>query len=245
MLHIILTLNKRGGNMEIHGFNKTTLLDYPKHLAATVFLGGCNYRCPFCHNASLVRNPHDQPKIPEEVILSTLSKRKHILEGVCITGGEPTIQKDLPAFIRKIKEIGLKVKLDTNGNNPGMIKYLVQEDLIDYIAMDIKNSLDKYGITVGIVNFNTEKIQESASFIMSCGIPYEFRTTVVKEFHESSDFSMIGDWINGADAYYLQSFKDSGDVLFPGLSCHSKEELNHFKELLAPYVKFIELRGID
>lgn len=230
--------------MEIHGFNKTTLLDYPKHLAATIFLGGCNYRCPFCHNASLVMTPDNEPKIPEEEILSTLSKRKHILEGVCITGGEPTIQKELPNFIGKIKALGLKVKLDTNGNNPDMIKYLVNENLLDYIAMDIKNSLDKYGITVGIINFDTSRIQESVSFIMSCGISYEFRTTVVKEFHTSTDFSKIGSWIKGANFYYLQSFKDSGDILFPGLSNHSREDLNHFKEIAAPYVKYIELRGI-
>ncbi|ROR31949.1 pyruvate formate lyase activating enzyme [Mobilisporobacter senegalensis] len=231
--------------MQIHGFNKTTLLDYPKHLAATIFLGGCNYRCPFCHNASLVMYPDKQPSIPEEEILSTLFKRKHILEGVCITGGEPTIHKNLPDFIRKIKEIGLKVKLDTNGNNPNMIEYLVAEDLIDYIAMDIKNSLEKYGTTVGILNFNTSKIQDSVSFIMSCGLPYEFRTTVVKELHAPSDFIQIGNWIKGAKSYYLQSYKDSGDILFPGLSSYSKDELYAFKEILTPYVELIELRGID
>lgn len=231
--------------MQIHGFNKTTLLDYPKHLAATIFLGGCNYRCPFCHNASLVMNPNDQPIIPEEVVLSTLFNRKHILEGVCITGGEPTLQKELPEFIRKIKEIGLKVKLDTNGNNPNMIKHLVSENLIDYIAMDIKNSLEKYGTTVGILNFNTTNIQESVSFIMSCGVPYEFRTTVVKEFHDKSDFYQIGNWIKGATSYYLQSYKDSGDILFPGLSSYSKEDLDDFREILTPYVDFIALRGVD
>lgn len=231
--------------MQIHGFNKTTLLDYPKHLAATIFFGGCNYRCPFCHNASLVMNPDDQPVISEEEILSTLYKRKHILEGVCITGGEPTLQKELPDFIRKIKKIGLNVKLDTNGNNPTMIKYLVAENLVDYIAMDIKNSLEKYGTTIGILNFNTSNIQESVSFIMSCGIPYEFRTTVVKELHSKSDFNQIGNWINGATSYYLQSYKDSGDILFPGLSSYSKKELETFKDILTPYVDFIALRGID
>lgn len=231
--------------MQIHGFNKTTLLDYPKHLAATIFLGGCNYRCPFCHNASLVMNPKDQPIIPEEEVLSTLFSRKHILEGVCITGGEPTLQKELPEFIRKIKEIGLKVKLDTNGNNPSMIKHLVSENLIDYIAMDIKNSLKKYGTTIGILNFNTTNIQESVSFIMSCGVPYEFRTTVVKELHDKSDFYQIGDWIKGSTSYYLQTYKDSGDILFPGLSSYSKEDLEGFREILTPYVDFIALRGVD
>lgn len=231
--------------MQIHGFNKTTLLDYPKHLAATIFLGGCNYRCPFCHNASLVMNPNDQPIIPEEEVLSTLFKRKHILEGVCITGGEPTLQKELPEFIRRIKEIGLKVKLDTNGNNPNMIKYLVSENLVDYIAMDLKNSLEKYGTTVGILNFNPSNIQESVSFIMSCGVPYEFRTTVVKELHSKSDFYQIGDWIKGAASYYLQPYKDSGDILFPGLSSYNKQDLEDFKEILTPYVDFIALRGVD
>jgi len=189
--------------------------------------------------------PLSQPTIPEEEVLSLLYKRKHMLEGVCITGGEPTLQKDLPEFISKIKEIGLKVKLDTNGNIPDMIKYLVSKDLIDYIAMDIKNSIEKYSSTVGNLNFNTGDVCESVSYIMNSGIPYEFRTTVVKELHTEADFIQIGKWIKGAKAYYLQNYKDSGDTILPGLSCCSKKELEKFKQILIPYVDFVDLRGID
>lgn len=231
--------------MQIHGFNKTTLLDYPGHLAATIFLGGCNYRCPFCHNASLVINPDSQPIIFEEEIISTLFKRRHILEGVCITGGEPTLYKDLPDFISKIKDIGLKVKLDTNGQNPDMVVLLVSHGLIDYIAMDIKNSMEKYGDTVGILNFNTTNIEKSVSYIMSSGIDYEFRTTVVKEFHTKGDFITIGNWIKGANSYYLQSYKDSGDTIFSGLSSYTKQELEEFKDALTPYIKNVQIRGVD
>jgi pyruvate formate lyase activating enzyme len=147
--------------MQIHGFNKTTLLDYPRHLAATVFLGGCNMRCPFCHNSSLVLHPESVPVIPEEDILSYLLKRKNILEGVCITGGEPTLSSKLPDFIEKIRSLGLKVKLDTNGSRPDVLKKLVNDDLINYVAMDIKNSKEKYSLTTGIDNYNTDNITES------------------------------------------------------------------------------------
>ncbi len=231
--------------MEVRGFNKTTLLDYPKHIAATIFVSGCNYRCPFCHNASLVMNPENQPTIPNEEIFNTLRKRKNILEGVCITGGEPTLYKDLPDFIRKIKDLGFKVKLDTNGNNPSMLHYLITENLLDYVAMDIKNSLDKYGTTVGILNFKTDKIEESATLLMSNLIPYEFRTTVVKEFHEANDFIQISSWLKGCKSYYLQNFIDSGDTIFPGLTSCTKDELLSYKSLLDPYMESVELRGID
>ena len=147
--------------MKIHGFNKSTLLDYPEHLAATIFLGGCNLRCPFCHNGSLVLRPYTQPVIYEEDVLAYLNKRKNILEGVCITGGEPTLYPDLPIFISKIKDTGLKVKLDTNGTNPGLVRQLIEDKLIDYIAMDIKNSKDKYGLTSGVNDLHVESIEES------------------------------------------------------------------------------------
>jgi pyruvate formate lyase activating enzyme len=231
--------------MQIHGFNKLTLLDYPGHLAATIFLGSCNMRCPFCHNASLVTNPSSQPVIPAEEVLANLSRRKNILEGVCITGGEPTLNPGLCDFIKEIKALGFKVKLDTNGTNPAMLKRLTDEKLIDFVAMDIKNSREKYALTSGTPNINMLPIEESVSFLLSSPIEYEFRTTVVKELHSEEDMIAIGKWIKDADAYYLQSFKDSGDIISPGLNSHTKETLTHFMNLLTPYVKHIALRGVD
>lgn len=231
--------------MRINGFNKTTLLDYPKHLAATLFLGGCNYRCPFCHNASLVLDPSSQPSISENEVLATLRKRRNILEGVCITGGEPTLQPDLPIFIEQIKMIGLKVKLDTNGNNPDMIQYLINNNLLDYVAMDIKNSKEHYSLSVGIKDFDTSNVCDSIELIMNSNIDYEFRTTLVKEHHTIQDIQSIGEWIKGANVYYLQSFKDSGDIITPGLSSHSKQTLLEYKDILLNYIPVVEIRGID
>lgn len=231
--------------MQIHGFNKTTLLDYPGHLAATLFLGGCNMRCPFCHNASLVTNPSSQPVIPMEEVLSHLTKRKNILEGVCITGGEPTLYSDLPELIASIKAIGLKVKLDTNGTNPALLRSLVKDRLIDYVAMDIKNSPEHYNVTAGITDFDLTQVQESVSYLLSEPVNYEFRTTIVKELHDDSDMLSLGQWLQGAKAYYLQSYKDSGDILLPGMSSHSLETLAHFVTLLVPYIKNVSLRGVD
>ncbi len=231
--------------MQIHGFNKTTLLDYPRHLAATIFFGGCNLRCPFCHNASLVTGAASQPMIPEQEVLSYLAKRKGILEGVCITGGEPTLNPDLIPFITKIKELGLKVKLDTNGTNPQLMKTLVADNLIDYIAMDIKNSKDKYALTAGLSSFSIEPILESVDFLLTSPIDYEFRTTIVKEFHDREDMLSIGEWLSGAQAYFLQSFQDSGDVLQHGLHSHNKETLEEYVKLLTPMIPSISIRGID
>lgn len=231
--------------MQIHGFNKLTLLDYPGHLAATIFLGGCNMRCPFCHNASLVTDPSSQPVIPAEDVLSALSKRQKVLEGVCISGGEPTLYPELPEFIEKIKALGFRVKLDTNGTHPAMIKSLVSGGLIDFIAMDIKNSKEKYALTCGIPNITMKPIEESVAYLLSSPVEYEFRTTIVKEYHTEEDMLSIGKWLNGANAYYLQSYKDSGDIIAPGLNSHSKETLARFAELLTPYVKHVSLRGVD
>lgn len=231
--------------MEIHGFNKTTLLDYPEHLASTIFTGGCNFRCPFCHNASLVTNPLSQPLIAEEAIFSVLEKRSHFLEGVCITGGEPTLSKELPEFIRKIKNIGLKVKLDTNGTSPHILKELINNHLVDYIAMDIKNSKKHYSISIGINNYDPSCICESVDIIMCSDIVYEFRTTVVKEHHTRDDFIDIGKWISGAKAYFIQTFKNSGDLICDNLSGFSKTEMTEFKKILLPYVEYVDIRGID
>jgi pyruvate formate lyase activating enzyme len=231
--------------MQIHGFNKTTLLDYPRHLAATIFLGGCNMRCPFCHNASLVMKASSQPTIPEQEVLSYLAKRKGILEGVCITGGEPTLQPDLKQFIIRLKELGLKVKLDTNGSNPCLMKDLVSDGLIDYVAMDIKNSQEKYALTAGTNHFLLDPILESVDFLLSSPLDYEFRTTIVKELHNREDMLSIGKWLSGAKAYFLQSYQDSGDILQPGLHSHSKETFNEYVQLLIPMISSVKVRGVD
>lgn len=231
--------------MQIHGFNKLTLLDFPGHLAATIFLGGCNMRCPFCHNASLVLNPTSQPVIPTEEVLSNLSKRRNVLEGVCITGGEPTLYPDLPEFIAQIRTMGYQVKLDTNGTNPGMLKRLADSGQLAYVSMDIKNARDKYGLTSGIPDITLDAIDESISYLLSAPLDYEFRTTIVKELHTGEDMLSIGGWIKGAKAYYLQAYRDSGDIIAPGLSAHSKETMQEYALLLAPYADIVSLRGID
>lgn len=231
--------------MKIYGFNKTTLLDYPEHVASTIFTGGCNFRCPFCHNKDLVLLSSDYPQISEEEILTFLKKRKGILTGVCITGGEPTLQADLPEFLQKIKEIGYLIKLDTNGYQPAVLQSLIEKKLVDYIAMDIKTDKEHYADLVNIPHFSISNIEESISFIMHSGLPYEFRTTVVKELHNADTFLHIRDWIGGASAYYLQNYKDSENVLQKGFHGFSKEELQEFLDILAPSISHIGLRGID
>lgn len=230
--------------MEIHGFNKTTLLDYPGHLAATVFTGGCNFRCPFCHNGPLVLHPKEQPMIPEDEVLAVLERRKNILEGVCITGGEPTLQADLPEFIRKIKVLGIKVKLDTNGTRPEVLKTCLEEGLLDYAAMDIKNTPEKYALSTGLLQPELDKIKESANILMKSGIEYEFRTTIVREHHTSLDMEAIGSWLAGAKRYFLQNYRDSEGVIEQGLHAHEQEQLEKFKQILEKTIPQVEIRGI-
>lgn len=195
--------------MLIAGLNKTTLLDYPGRVAATVFTGGCNFRCPFCHNGDLVLRPSVQNAYSEEEVLSFLRKRKNVLKGICITGGEPTLQADLADFISKIKEIGYEIKLDTNGFRPDVLKMLLKDKLIDYVAMDIKNCKGKYALTTGCAELSVEKIEESVALLMTAGIPYEFRTTVVKELHTPEDMLQIGEWIAGCPKYFLQQYVEN------------------------------------
>ncbi|MDF2871963.1 MAG: hypothetical protein K0R05_3538 [Anaerocolumna sp.] len=235
----------KGVIMKIHGFQKTTLLDYPGHLAATIFFGGCNFLCPYCHNGSLVLCPDSLPLIPKDDVLNTLKKRRGIIEGVCITGGEPTLAAGLTDFITEIKELGFLVKLDTNGSNPARLKELVLSGLIDYVAMDIKNSRNKYVKTIGKDSYSTEKISESVDFLLTDKVSYEFRTTVTKELHTPADFLAIGEWIKGAKAYYLQSYKVSEDVISPVFSGYAKEELMLIQKSLLPFVEKVEIRGLD
>lgn len=250
-------MERHGRNMLIGGFLPTTLLDYPEKLACTVFTQGCNYRCPFCQNGSLVLdNISDATeKYDEEEILQIIRKRKNILEGVCISGGEPTIQKDLKDFIMKIKDLGLLVKLDTNGSHPELIKELHREHLIDYVAMDIKSSREHYPLVSGISTLSIDAVEESVTYLMNSGISYEFRTTLVKGLHTLDDMKSIASWIANAKKYYLQSYEDSELILAKhlsaagqntdSLSSFSPDELLQFLEIARQTIPSAELRGIE
>lgn len=230
--------------MKICGLQKTTLLDFPGHVAATVFTGGCNLRCPFCHNSELLGNDAP-PAFTEEEIFRFLSRRKGILEGVAITGGEPTLQPDLRNFILRVRELGFLIKLDTNGTQPDVLKALCSDGLIDYVAMDIKTCKERYPAVAGIPSVNMASIEESMDFLKGGSVPYEFRTTVVKELHSAADFEKIGPWIAGCPNYYLQNFIDSENVLKPGFSSCSREELLSYLQIVRPWVGQASLRGVD
>ena len=232
--------------MIFHGLQKLTLLDYPGHIACTLFTGGCNFRCPFCHNGGLVLAPDQAPEFSEEDILSFLESRKNRLEGVAITGGEPTINADLPEFIRKVKAMGFAVKLDSNGQNPAMLEALLSEGLVDYVAMDIKNSKERYGETIGIPNFSTANVEKSVQLLMNSGIRYEFRTTLSAELHDEAAIQSIGEWLRGCHAYFLQSYRDSEEILTPGVfHAPAKETLQRYREILLPYISNVTIRGVD
>ena len=229
--------------MIIKGLQKLTLLDYPGHLACTVFTGGCNFRCPFCHNASIVLGEGSE-NYSEEEIFGFLEKRKGRLDGVAITGGEPLLQKDIADFMRHIKSLGYKIKLDTNGSFPEKLKELINEGLCDYVAVDIKNAPNKYSETVGRLGYFPERVAESVDFLMNCGIEYEFRTTVVAELHMAEDIEEIGKWIKGAKRWYLQSFVDSGDLISSDMHGLSTKIMNQYIEIARKYVSSAELRGV-
>ena len=231
--------------LNIQGFQKTTLLDYPGHVAATVFFGGCNFRCPFCHNGDLVLNPNSPAAFSPEEVLAYLEKRKKILDGVCITGGEPTLQKDLASFLTCIKELGLHVKLDTNGYRPEVLKELCRQGLVDYVAMDIKGSPDNYAVICGLKQMDFPRIQASAAFLLEGTVDYEFRTTVTRELHKKEDFIAIGSWIAGAKAYFLQGYQDSPQVIRPEFTAYTLAELTEFQKLLQETIPHVEIRGVE
>lgn len=230
--------------MHFCGMNKTTLLDYPGHVAATLFTGGCNMRCPFCQNSGLVLAPQDQPEITEQEALDFLRRRQGILEGVCITGGEPTLQPELEAFIWKVREIGYLVKLDTNGYRPQLLGHLLEQELLDYVAMDIKASRERYGVACGLPDVELRRIEESVELLKASSIPYEFRTTVVRGIHSPEEFDAIGRWLQGCRAYYLQSFRDSDQVMQPGFAAFEDAQLEEMRERAARYVPRTQLRGL-
>lgn len=226
--------------MTFGGIQKLTLLDYPGKVACTVFTVGCNFRCPFCHNGSLVEGAPIET-ISEEVVLDLLTKRKGILEGVCITGGEPLLQPELPDFLRRVKALGYPVKLDTNGSFPEKLKALVAEGLVDYVAMDLKNAPARYAETAGV---ETPNVDESIDFLLSGEVDYEFRTTVVAEYHTVADIEAAAKRISGAKRYFLQNFVESEFVLQPGLSACTRETLEEMKTKALQWVSEVSLRGI-
>ncbi len=231
--------------MNIYGFQTLTLLDYPGFVACTVFLGHCNFRCPFCQNGNLVLHPEREPLIDEETVFSHLEKRKGLLDGVCITGGEPTLESELPDFLGKVREMGYRIKLDTNGYRPEVLKSLAEAGLVDYVAMDIKNSPDRYGETAGLADLDVLRIQESVEFLMCGAVDYEFRTTVARELHGRAEFERIGKWLAGCRKYCLQNYRESEFVLQPVFSAYSREQLERFRELLLRSIGQVEIRGVD
>ena len=232
--------------MFLAGIQKLSLLAYPGVVACTLVTPGCNFRCPWCHNAGLVlpeQLPKDAPD-PEEV-LEFLKKRKGVLDGVCITGGEPLLHPEIPDFIRRLKDLGYKVKLDTNGSFPERLRQLAEEKSVDYVAMDIKNSPAYYGETIGVPSLGAEIVAESKEFLLTEPVDYEFRTTVVKGLHTEERLLDAADWIQGAKAWYLQQFRDSGALICgEGLSAFSAEEMQHLLNAVQKKLPAAQLRGI-
>ena len=233
--------------MLISGLQTLTLLDFPGTVACTVFTGGCNFRCPFCHNASLVL-PERLDGDPDgaETVLAFLKKRQGILEGVAVTGGEPLLHADLPELLRKIRALGYRVKLDTNGSFPDRLRAVVEEGLVDRVAMDIKNPPALYAPTVGLRALDIGAIERSKDFLLEGRVDYEFRTTVVKGLHTAESLREAAGWIEGAREYYLQQYKDSGDVIRPdGLSAYSDEEMRDLRDAVAEVLPCVKLRGVN
>ena len=231
--------------MTIKGLQKTTLLDYPEKLACTIFTAGCNFRCPFCHNASLVLRAGEVDEIPEKDLLSYLDKRGGLLDGVCITGGEPLLNPDIEDLIVKIRSYGLLVKLDTNGAFPDRLESLLDKGLIDYVAMDVKNSDEKYGETVGLGDsFDISSVNRSIDIIMKKAPDYEFRTTVVRELHDLEDLLSIAIKLKDTKKYFLQKYVDSGDVLACGYSAYEDAEMLSLYDAVREVLPVTILRGV-
>ncbi len=229
--------------MDFAGMQSLTLLDFPGKVACILFVRGCNFRCPFCHNSSLVCGAENA--FPEADVLAFLKKRQALLDGVVISGGEPTLYPELIPFLRKVRELGHGIKLDTNGTNPALLKQIVREGLADYVAMDIKNSPALYPATCGIPKPDMASIEESRDFLMTGAVDYEFRTTVVDGLHTKDSLEELAFWIAGAKRYYLQAFKDSGDLLHPeNLKAFDKKEMYEQLEIVKKHIPDAQLRGI-
>lgn len=230
--------------MNIKGIQKLTLLDFPGKVACTVFTGGCNFRCPFCHNADLVLNPSQTRDISEEEVFDFLKKRIGLIDGVCISGGEPLLQGDIEAFIQRVRSMGYLIKLDTNGSFPKRLERLIVSGLIDYVAMDIKSSPEGYQTLAGVENFDIAPVLRSAELLMEGRVPYEFRTTVVNPLHRPEDFESIGTWLRGDSPYFLQAFVDSGAIIADGLSAYDESAMHELLDIVKKYLPRAELRGI-
>lgn len=231
--------------MKIYGIQKTSLVDYPGHLATVIFTGGCNFNCPYCHNSQLI-SPDVEAEYTVGYTLLMLEQRKHLIDAVVISGGEPTLQSDLHGFISKIKKTtDFKVKLDTNGSNPEVLKKLIEDDLLDYVAMDVKDTRTWYSLYCN--NFNIERLNElemSINMLIFGDVPYEFRTTAARQLHNTGTFESIGRWIKGAENYYIQNYKESEGVLHKDFEPFDKDELEKFADAVRPYVKNVYIRGV-
>ena len=231
--------------MKLGGLQKMTLLDFPGRVACTVFTVGCNFRCPFCHNSSLVVSPA-VPELSQDDFFAFLRKRQGLLDGVAITGGEPLLHADMPEFIEKIRALGYAVKLDTNGAFPDRLAAILDAGLVDYVAMDVKNSKAKYELTAGVAGV-LPAVERSVELLRAGETPFEFRTTLVDELHEPEDFAAIGEWLAGTERYFIQGFVDSGDILAGGDAFHaaSPEKAKACLEAVKPYIPNAQLRGIE
>ena len=230
--------------MKIYGLQKMTLLDFPGRVACTVFLGGCDFRCPFCHNFELVDGTAS-PLMEADELFAFLEKRRGLLDGVAITGGEPCLWPDLTDLMRRIRDMGYGVKLDTNGAHPDRLAEILREGLADYVAMDVKNSPEKYAQTCGVARLELSPIRESARLLMTGDADYEFRTTVVDELHEARDFEAVGAWIAGARRWFLQAFTDRDSVPYGNLHAPAKEKMLEYLAVARRYVPESQLRGVD
>lgn len=229
--------------MKICGLQKLTALDFPGRIACTVFTPGCNWRCPFCHNAALVTEIPQE--ISEEEVFAYLARRRGMLDGVAVTGGEPLLQQGLGDFLRRVRDMGFLTKLDTNGSFPGRLRGLLAAGLVDYVAMDIKNSPEKYALTCGLESPDTAAVKESAEIIMSSGVDYEFRTTAVAQLHTDADFEAMGAMLRGAKRWYIQNFVDSGGLIGSGLSAASPDDMKRWAEIASAFVENAEIRGLQ
>lgn len=232
--------------MKVTGIQKLTLLDYPGVVACTVFTAGCNFRCPFCHNAMLVLPEQiDNECLTDDEVFGFLKKRRGVLDGVAVTGGEPLLHADMPEFLARVKEMGYKIKLDTNGSNPELLSEIVKNKLVDRVAMDIKNAPEEYARTIGLESFDIAPVERSKEMLLSGETDYEFRTTVVKGIHTKESLIGAAKWIEGAKEYYLQQFKDSGNLILPdGLSAYDEKQMHALADAVRDYVPTVEVRGV-
>lgn len=229
--------------MQIYGMEKLSLVDYDGKVCCTLFTAGCNFKCGFCHNGPLVVDTNKLQPLDINEVLSYIDSRKKLLDAVCVSGGEPTLYKDLPTFLEKIKKFGIDIKLDTNGTNPQMIKSLDKNGLVDYFAMDIKNDRKNYSKIIGVDDFDTKNVEESVDYLISKGNGYEFRTTLIKEYHDENNMIEIGKWIKGANKYRLQQFKETDGCIYKGLSAVEENTAQVFVDVLKEYVLDTALRG--